>query len=46
MTNKSRKFRDKSRLMGNFIDKGNDGFASVRNTNFVTRVCLLKKLTL
>ena len=44
MTNKSRKFRDKSRLMGNFIDKGNDGFASVRNTNFVDKSMLIEEV--
>lgn len=44
MTNKRRKFRDKSRLMGNFIDKGNDGFASVRNTNFVDKSMLIEEV--
>lgn len=28
--------------MGNFIDKGNDGFASVRNTNFVDKSMLIE----
>ena len=30
--------------MGNFIDKGNDGFASVRNTNFVDKSMLIEEV--
>lgn len=30
--------------MGNFIDKGNDGFASVRNTNFVDKSVLIEEV--
>lgn len=30
--------------MGNFIDKGNDGFASVRNTNFVDKSMLIEEI--
>ena len=30
--------------MGNFIDKGNDGFASVRNTNFVDKSMLINEV--
>lgn len=30
--------------MGNFIDKGNDGFASVRNTNFVDKSMLIDEV--
>lgn len=30
--------------MGNFIDKGNDGFASVHNTNFVDKSMLIEEV--
>ena len=30
--------------MGNFIDKGNDGFVSVRNTNFVDKSMLIEEV--
>ncbi len=30
--------------MGNFIDKGNDGFASVRNSNFVDKSLLIEEV--
>ena len=30
--------------MGNFIDKGNDGFASVRNSNFVDKSMLIEEV--
>lgn len=30
--------------MGNFIDKGNDGFTSVRNTNFVDKSMLIEEV--
>lgn len=30
--------------MGNFIDKGNDGFASVRNTSFVDKSMLIEEV--
>lgn len=30
--------------MGNFIDKGNDGFASVRNSNFVDKSMLIEEI--